>query len=286
MEPSKQSSQPIPTQPHISSPYNGLSVSHHQLPPYEFKDWVGAHYAIDLNLHNSYYLEWKDKSRFHQGLIAPDSMCISPAHAPLSMRWKASPEIIKVRIEPTWLLKTAEEMKVKGEVEILEQHGSFDQQISFVCQALWAEAKAGYPSGRLFGDSLATALSSSLLQRHSARRGLPPQENKLSPRRWNLLREYIEVHLENDISLDDMATIVQLSPYHFSRCFKITVGTSPHQYLISRRIERARQLLLNTQLPLAQIASQCGFADQSHLARHMKKALGVTPTALLSQHQK
>jgi len=89
--------------------------------------------------------------------------------------------------------------------------------------------------------------------------------------------EYIEDHLDSEIALEDLAATVHLSAYHFARLFKASTGLPPHQYVIARRIERAKQLLRDDDLSLAQVAARVGFWDQGHFTRHFKRLVGVTP---------
>ena len=103
-----------------------------------------------------------------------------------------------------------------------------------------------------------------------ARGGLPPG----AARR---VREYVETHLSESIDLAALAAIAGLSVYHFARAFKQSAGVTPHYYLVKRRIERAQEMLARTELPLPEIALATGFSDQSHLARHFRQMLGVTP---------
>lgn len=103
-----------------------------------------------------------------------------------------------------------------------------------------------------------------------ARGGLPPG----AARR---VREYVEMNLGDSIDLAALATIAGLSVYHFARAFKQSAGVTPHHYLVKRRVERAQEMLARTELPLPEIALSAGFSDQSHLARHFRQLLGVTP---------
>ncbi|MES2460498.1 MAG: AraC family transcriptional regulator [Armatimonadota bacterium] len=262
------------------APWRGVTVARHRIPPDEFSDLSSPVYNIDVHLSRPYPLEWKRGSRYRRTSMTPGALCIGPAHDPMSLRWTDTIEILRVALTPAIVTETAANLNLRGAVEIPERHGDCDTQVAHIGNALWAEAAAGYPLGRVFGESLATALASCVLQRYSATPAAPPASGALSPRSLRAVREFIEEHLQSDISLDDMARIARLSPYHFARCFKATVGTSPHQYLIARRVERARQLLTDADLPLSQVAFRCGFADQSHLTRHMKRLLGTTPNLL------
>jgi AraC family transcriptional regulator len=91
------------------------------------------------------------------------------------------------------------------------------------------------------------------------------------------VRDYVEAHLDDDLSLTMLADIACLSPYHFSRSFKQAVGVGVQRYVMQRRIERAKILMRRTNQPLALIAQVAGFTDQSHLTSTFRREVGVTP---------
>ncbi|HEX6441193.1 MAG TPA: helix-turn-helix domain-containing protein [Stellaceae bacterium] len=103
-----------------------------------------------------------------------------------------------------------------------------------------------------------------------ARGGLPPAAIRR-------VFEYVDVHLHTNIELIDLSGIVGLSMFHFARQFKQSTGVAPHHYLVRRRVERARELLGRTDLSLSEIAFATGFSDQSHLTRHFRQLIGMTP---------
>ena len=101
-------------------------------------------------------------------------------------------------------------------------------------------------------------------------------------RRVELAREYLETHLSKNVSLEDLAQMAGLSPYHFSRVFRQEIGLPPHQYQIQARVARAKALLWQG-MPVKKVARVTGFADQSHLTRQFKKFVQVTPGKYLPQ---
>ncbi len=262
------------------SPWKGARVVRHQFSAKKSVDKLIDHYTVDLNISTAFHLETKHGAKYRQTFMAPEALVIRPANETTTLAWRTPLDVITVRLEP-WLVRNiAEEHTASGTVELPERYGDVDAQIAYICRALWAEATAGNPSGSLFGESLATALAVRLLKNYSVCSVPADMQGKLSPRRWKLVRDFVEENLGNDIGLAEIAAVAGLSPYYFSRCFKSTVGITPHQYLIERRVARAERMLQHSPLSISQVAAQCGFADQSHLTRHMKRLLGVTPRML------
>jgi AraC-like DNA-binding protein len=91
------------------------------------------------------------------------------------------------------------------------------------------------------------------------------------------IREYVEVHLSENINLTMLSAVAGVSMHHFAREFKQSAGVTPHRYLTQKRVERAQEMLAQTNLSLSEIAYSTGFADQSHLARHFRHMVGTTP---------
>lgn len=100
----------------------------------------------------------------------------------------------------------------------------------------------------------------------------------LSPAMQNRVCEFIESHLCEKISLEELSSMAGLSPHHFARAFQQSLGAPPHRYLLRRRLEHVEKMLQDTQLPVAEIALSLGFADQSHLTRHFRRMTGMSPS--------
>lgn len=119
------------------------------------------------------------------------------------------------------------------------------------------------------------ACLSQLVARHAERHRLPP-EPKRDGRRVQQVRAYLDAHLAETVTLENLAQLVDLSPYHLHRLFRQEVGLPLHQYQISARVAQAKRLLLQG-LPLKRVAEDAGFADQSHFTRQFKRLMQVTP---------
>ncbi|MBX3188020.1 MAG: helix-turn-helix transcriptional regulator [Labilithrix sp.] len=146
-----------------------------------------------------------------------------------------------------------------------------DVQIEHIGWALAADQRA--PSGLVYRESLGMALAVHLLARHPAKAA----PRGLSKSQLARVTEYIEAHLAEDVSLLRLARVAGVSASHLRALFKRSVGVPVHEYVIQRRVERARVLLARGDQPASEIALEAGFSHQSHMARCMRRVLGVTP---------
>ena len=150
-----------------------------------------------------------------------------------------------------------------------------DPLLSQLLTTLADETEGGFGE-RILVESLGTALLIRLA-RHLIGRLPLPTSGGLSSERLQRVRNYVEAHLDEDLSLTVLAGVACLSPYHFSRSFKQATGIGLQRYVIQRRLEHAKRLLRQTHQPLALIAQEAGFADQSHLTQVFRREMGMTP---------
>jgi AraC family transcriptional regulator len=191
-------------------------------------------------------------------------------------------EFILVRLPSTLLLQTATELALDP-LHALEPRYCFrSPQIEHVLIALDSERAAGFPSGPLYVESLALALAIQLLGGYPAGRN---RRDGLSTRKLRLVTNHIESHLGENLPLAALAVVAGLSVSHFRTLFKLSTGLPVHEYLIQRRVARARSLLLQGRVSASEAALEAGFAHQSHLARCMRRVLGVTPSQLVRQRE-
>lgn len=159
-----------------------------------------------------------------------------------------------------------------------------DPEIMQLAQLFAAECASDEPQPALYGDSLSVALLLAL-SRLGKSKCQPTGRGHLAP--WQLRRvtEYFAAHLADDIRLQQACELISLSKAHFCRAFKLSTGLAPHQWLLRARINKAKQVLLETDCPLAQIAVEVGFSDQAHFTRAFGRVAGNTPGAWQRAHR-
>jgi AraC family transcriptional regulator len=164
-------------------------------------------------------------------------------------------------------------------IEVVPVFNAPDSQIERIGLSLLSEMENGGLGGVLYAESQATVLALHLLRNHSSLgRGSGRKlgsEGGFSKRGLEQATDYI-----NDNDLSRKLTLAEIAGDHFARSFKAATGLSPHQYVIHRRVERAKSLLLDTGLTVAEVARAVGFSNPSHLAHHVRRLLGVPPGAL------
>jgi AraC family transcriptional regulator len=197
------------------------------------------------------------------------------------IRWQSlSPEpmqTLHLRLNQKVFARMSEEIGC-SQLSIIGRSAFQDGLFSQIALALFEEAKNPSPMGKLYAQSAAQMLSSHLLRHYaSSKLTIKPLQHGLSRRHLKQIKDYIEAHLSENVSLEDLAHLLDFSSYHFMRLFRQATGQSPYQFILERRVERAKALLQKTELPLAQVALESGFAHQSHLSRVFKQHLGLTP---------
>jgi AraC family transcriptional regulator len=166
-----------------------------------------------------------------------------------------------------------------GEVELQPSRKFADSRLSALVTAAHAEMVAGFPSGRLFLDSVEQAMAIALVRDRAVRHRLVQiSRGGLGPARLRRIKELVDAKMEDDLSLDEMAQSVNLSTAHFARMFRKSTGETPHQFVLRQKIERAKAMLRPPNARILDVAVACGFKTQQHFAQVFRDVCGVSPT--------
>lgn len=212
----------------------------------------------------------------------PDTVTLWPAgHDLQSASWKpvdsrdGDLRITCMQLDPLAL----DLLKLETEGRSLPMLPALDDPVlASLMRLAEGDIKTGCATGRLYGESLCLALGTHVLGRYATGfKEKRPGRAGLSAQQRERVRELVQANLDGDLSLAELARVAGLSPQHFTVACRGTFGKTPHQYILGERINRARRLLANQRLSLADVAFSVGFATQSHFTAAFRKAVGVTP---------
>jgi AraC family transcriptional regulator len=258
-----------------------IQIEHLRFPPGEGSFHAEATHTLFVNLTSRplHYLHAQD-GKTHTGLYRHGDMLITPANTPLFTRWEGDENCLKIQLPTTFLKRVAEETlgKDRDRLTLVPTFQSRQQQMEAISTLLLTELQQQQASGDLYVDSLANVLAVQLLRNYGTTpTQLPNYEGGLPTYQLNRVLDYIDAGLTGDIKLADLAGLLNMSPFHFGRMFKQSLGISPHQYVIQQRLERAKHLLKHSDQAIIDIALDCGFNSHSHLSKQFRKVVGVAP---------
>jgi AraC family transcriptional regulator len=222
-------------------------------------------------------------ARREMALLGPRNICVTPPETTTEWQHSGHPEILQVYLRRSLYEAAVAEMYGcdASAAEIVPRFGILDPLLEQLAIALADALRNGSIRDGLYIDSIAQMMAVHLARMHSvqSRPGRVPAVPAVSPQRIRRLIEFIEANLDDHLTLDAMATQVEISPLYLARAFKAAVGQSPHQYVLERRIERAKELLRNTEMSIVDVALSVGFSSQSHLSHWMLRHTGISPAA-------
>jgi len=252
----------------------------------EVDDLTLAHHYLGVNADDHpVTIEVTDQNGFRPVTLDPGSAWLNPAGHGFSLRVRgAAPHAyVRISIDPLrfdQLVSMNEDNATP--VALRRAYGIGGPQLQHVIGALTNEASDGTPSGLAFVDTLTTALGLQLVQQAGVAPSAPMRvRGGLAPAVRRRVLELMDAHPDSHLTIATLAREAGLSPAHFARAFKESVGRAPHQHLMSLRLERARRMLDAPNAALSDVALRTGFADQAHFTRFFKRQYGMTPGMLI-----
>lgn len=261
--------------------WRGVRVQHVRVTEGEMPEMHHAEHSVAIPLKGSFTVAALSASGLCSiGVHSVGHTCIVPAEQPYSAQWNDEIEEVSIFLPPAVLSRLAAESLMTDRVELIEACGLRDPFIRELGIMLAAEITSPHPAGQLYGESLVDTLAAHLLRHYTtASKRLPEINGGLAGHKLRRATDYIQDNLARDLSLAEIADVVDLSTFHFVRAFKQTTGETPYQYLLKSRIDRAKQLLAETELPLAEVAYLVGFNSQSHFTTSFRRLARLTPKA-------
>jgi AraC family transcriptional regulator len=216
-------------------------------------------------------------------LIGPRRFCLTPGEAATHWEHNGQPEILQIYLRQSTYESALMELTGCDErlAEIMPRFAFTDPLLEQLALAIVGALREGVSEDQLYIDSIAQMIAAHLVRKYStrARPEIVQSADGLTSLRIKRLVDFIEANLDGDLSLEAIAAQVEISSLYLSRYFKSALGMAPHQYVVGRRIEKAKRLLRDTDVSVADIAFACGFSSQSHLSNRFRKIVGVSPAA-------
>ena len=260
--------------------WENITLEHHFLPRvWETPNVKYAQHTIITHLNTQTNLERKIGDRQQEYQMFDGDTAIIPANATHYAVNKNECEGLFLGLNTRFVANVAYEAIDPDNVEIVPTFVKSDLLIYQLSLALKSELETDYFGSRLYAESLATALAAHIVKKYSIKEvKLNRYSDGLSRYSLRQALDYINGNFHrSNLKIADVATAVGISSYYFSRLFRQSTGLSPHEYLTSRRIETAKQLLKKTDLPIVEVSADVGFNSQSHFITLFKRQVGTTP---------
>ena len=238
--------------------------------------WQSDHHRVTVALTAHAGVAYVDGGSAQTARFSPGEVSFTPAGVSIRTIFPAVRSIHTLQSPETYDTICSELVR-GGTIHFETRYPINDPLVSQIVSTITHETERRFLD-HILVDALNTALAVRMVRHFiDPAKIAPPPSNGLSRERLQRVRDYIEAHLGDRLTLADLAEVVCLSPYHFSRSFKLALGIGPQHYVIQRRLERAKTLIRRTDQPLAWVALEAGFTDQSHLTSVFRRETGVTP---------
>lgn len=282
----------LPVRPDVSSarrPWAGITVQiHHWRTPGSALSPELDHDILAMRYLGHANLEQRRLGKVHRGLVVPGNLGLHPRGVESRWRWDRPGSIVISRIPQSMLLEAANASIRQSPPEHVLRNcfGARDPFVESILNTLAREITLPeHPAQVLIAEHLSCALAAHLVHRFNVTTTTPSASpSGLHPHALSRVLDYIHGSPDTEATLQDLATVAQVSRFHFTRMFKRSTGQSPMAYLELVRLLRAQEMLRSGEYPIATVAALVGFADQSHFGRRFKRHFGCSPGRYAREH--
>ncbi len=263
----------------LAAAWEGLTLEQHFFLPGERDATPREAHLICLNLGERCDLWLSQGGHTRRAVQGHGEMLLVPCGEEGQARNTVPGEVLHLLVRPALVHRTAQEMGLPG-TELIGGVEIDDPRLRHLGLALREEARTGGANGSLFAECLTTALAAHLVTQYGAAADTAAPEERtgrLLEAQLRRITEYVQDNLSGTLSLAEIAAVAGVSPYHFARQYKQATGETVHQFVLRSRVDAAARLLRRNTLSVGQIAAEVGFAQQSHLAAHFKRVMGLSP---------
>jgi len=267
----------------VGKEWSKLTVAHWRTPPQENDLPPISDHALVLVLRGSLHVSYRlDGGKRKGGWTRPGGLSFWPAGTASSWRLSDVGESIQIYIPPK-VIASSGRAAFKSDISrvgLPDFPVKFDREIERYGKALLRQLYTPAATGGLYADIVSQALVVQFLRSFtSAVSARAVRDGRLNARQLRHVIDYVDAHLDEDVRLSELAHIAGVSNLHFPKAFQRSTGVSPYRFVMEQRVGRARQLLAETDDPIAQVAYAVGFSSQSHLTTVFKSLVGATPGA-------
>ena len=268
----------------MSAHWGAITLENYSVPAVFIPRHEHPEHFLHLVLSGIVKYEVTTKGRTLRFTSRPGTTFLLPKGTVDEVNWTGPTQRMAVAIQPHLLTSALDETAHWSQIELAEHWDLIDSHISALLLEMKADLSDGSPAGTMYGESLAMALAVYLLKRYAVHRRTPVvYKGGLPGYRLRRVLNYIGDNLAENLSLSQLATVAGMSPHYFSELFKQSTGSTPHDYVLMQRIERAKQHLRDQKLSIIQVGLESGFQNPSHFARVFRKLVGTTPSGFQTQ---
>lgn len=268
------------TTPSTLSPWTGIILEKHRVGAVEIPEHEHSTFCLHLQTSGPVEMDWHSSGRSARLTTGAGNLIFLTPGTRDSLLWHGSSQRIVASIDPSVLARAATQLELAQLPDFDNRWSFYDDQLRLLLTEMEREITSGSATGPLYGDLLSLSLSIALIRKYGRTPITPtPRKGGISRPSLNRVLEYIAANLHSTIGLEDLSSVAGLSLFHFARAFRQSMGVTPHQYLLQRRIDTAKTLLRAPGSNLEAIASATGFSDASHLSKAFRRQTGTTPRA-------